>query len=93
MLTENLVTGLSNNSIDNKVELQFTPNPTNDIVTSELKYGNQLIKLFDQTGNCVLEQNSASGKNQINLTNLNSGLYFIQISGDKNIFIGKVIKQ
>ncbi len=93
MLNENLLTGLSNNAIDNKEEFQFTPNPTSDFVTFELKDENQLIKIFDQTGKCVLEQNSAFGKNLINLTSLNSGLYFIQILGDKKTFNGKIVKQ
>ena len=93
MLTDNLTTGLSNNSFDNNFSLQLIPNPTNDYVTLELIEENHFIKIYDQKGKCVLEKNSMSGKTIINLTTLTSGLYFIQVSGDKRLFTGKVIKQ
>lgn len=93
MLTDYLTTGLSNNSFDNNFSLQLIPNPTNNFVTLELADETYFIKIYDQTGKCVLEQNSTTGKTQINLTTLTSGLYFIQVSDDKKIFTGKVIKQ
>lgn len=93
MLTENLVTGISNELFDNSFNLQIKPNPSNDFVTLELTEENYYIKIFDQKGKCVIEHKSATGKTQINLSGLDSGLYFIRVSGDKKIFTGKVIKQ
>ncbi|MBU3682260.1 MAG: T9SS type A sorting domain-containing protein [Flavobacterium sp.] len=93
MLTDNLTTGLSNNSFDSNFSLQLIPNPTNDFVTLELTDENHFIKIYDQTGKCMLEQNSTTGKTQINLTTLTSGLYFIVVSGGKKTYTGKVIKQ
>ncbi len=93
MLTDILTTGLSDNSFENNTNLKLSPNPTNDIVSIELTAENYLLKVFDQTGKCVMERNKMTGKIQINLTALNSGLYFIQVTGDKKIFTGKVVKQ
>ncbi len=70
----------------------LSPNPTNDFVTLELTNEIYFIKIFDQTGKCVLEQTSNTGKVQINLTTLTAGLYFIQASGNKKTLTGKVIK-
>lgn len=93
MLTDNLTTGLSSNFFENNVSLQFIPNPTDDVVTFERIAENHFIKIFDQTGKCVLEQKGERNENHINLTGLNVGLYFIQVSGDKKTLRGRVLKQ
>ncbi|MFN4083874.1 MAG: T9SS type A sorting domain-containing protein [Bacteroidia bacterium] len=93
MLTDNLMTGLSGNLFEINSNIQLIPNPTSGIANIELTDENYLIKVYDQTGKHVIEQNSTIGKIQINLTNLNSGLYFIQITGGKKVFTGKIIKQ
>lgn len=93
MLTDNLMTSLSDNLLENNSNLQLIPNPTCGISNIELADENYLIKVYDQYGKQVIEKNSTIGKIQINFTALNSGLYFIQITGDKKVFTGKVIKQ
>lgn len=93
MLTDNLTTGLSDNLLENNSNLQLIPNPTNGNVNVELEDENYLIKVYDQTGKRVIEQNSTIGNIQINLTSFNSGLYFIQITGDNKVYTGKIIKQ
>lgn len=93
MLTDNLTTGLSDNLFEINSNIHFIPNPTSAIVNIELADKNYLIKVFDQTGKCVIEQNSTTGKIEINLSLLNSGLYFTQITGDNTVYIGKIIKQ
>ena len=45
------------------------------------------------TSKLVLEHKSTTSKIQINLTNLNSGLYFIQAHNDKRTITGIIIKQ
>ena len=93
MLSDNLTTGLSDNLFEKNSDIQFIPNPTSGIANIELSDEKYLIKVFDQTGKIVIEQNSTNGKIQINLISLNSGLYFIQITGDKKVFTGKIVKQ
>lgn len=93
MLTGNLTSGLSDNLFVNNSNIQLIPNPTSGITNIELADENYLIRVYDPTGKRVIENNSTIGKIQINLSALNSGLYFIQIIGDKKVFNGKVIKQ
>lgn len=93
MLTDNLTTGMSDNVGDNEDELQLIPNPTNDKVYLELKDKNCMIKVYDPTGKCVIEKISTSGKTEIDLTSLNSGLYIIRAYSNTGAFTGKVIKQ
>ena len=92
MLTENLVAGLSNELYENSSILQIKPNPSHDFVTLELTEENYCIELFDQKGKCVIEHKSATGKTLINLSGLDSGLYFIRVSGERKILTGKVMK-
>lgn len=93
LLTGNLITGLADNLFEHNNKLILTPNPTNSIINLELTEGYYQISIYDQTGKKVLEQKTATSKTQLDLTNLNSGLYFIQVWGDKKMFTGKVIKQ
>ena len=93
MLTDNLTTGLIDNLFKNNSNLQLIPNPTSGILNLKLADENYLIKVYNQMGKRVLEQNSIIGNIQINLTSLNSGLYVIQITGDNKVFTGKIIKQ
>ncbi len=93
MLTDNLVTGLSDDLFEQNNKLILTPNPTNNIINLELPEGHYQISIYDQTGKKVLEQKTATSKTQLDLTYLNSGLYFIQAHTDKKTFTGKVVKQ
>jgi hypothetical protein len=95
MLTNNLTIGLTSNLFEQNVQLLLTPNPTNNLVSFELSLKDEeyMIKLYDQTGKLLLQKKSVIGNNQLDLTNFNSGLYFVQLHSDKNIIKGKVIKQ
>ena len=95
MLTNNLTIGLTSNLFEQNVQLLLTPNPTNNLVSFELSLKDEeyMIKLYDQTGKLLLQKKSVIGNNQLDLTNFNSGLYFVQLHSDKNIITGKVIKQ
>jgi hypothetical protein len=93
MLTDNLTTGLSNNVAENRFNFQPLPNPTNDFVNIELKDDNYLLKIYEQSGKCVLEKKSVTGKIEIDLSNLNSGLYFIEASSSNMTYTGKVVKK
>ncbi|MBP7389691.1 MAG: T9SS type A sorting domain-containing protein, partial [Chitinophagales bacterium] len=51
------------------------------------------IKVYDRLGQSVIEQVSNGGSTQIDLSLLNSGLYFIQATGPQKTLTGKVLKQ
>ena len=75
-------------------EVLFYPNPTSNILN--LKIENQQIKsviIYSLLGKEVLRTLNKSGINKINISNLNIGIYFIQIKTDETTFTKKIIKK
>jgi hypothetical protein len=92
MLTSNVSTGLTQNGI-NRIGVQLISNPTNKGVILELANLNFRIKIFDPSGRLLLDQNAINGQHQINLSDLASGFYYIQVTDGQNIFTKKFIKE
>jgi hypothetical protein len=69
------------------------PNPAKDVLLiynesiSEVTF----IKIYDTLGRLVLEQSNPS--NQVDVSNLSSGLLFLQITTDNGSLVKKVIKE
>lgn len=82
---------LSTPTFNNK-ELILSPNPTNSIINFQIENTTiDKITITDLAGKKIMEQNGKS--NQINVAQLQDGLYLLQIkSGEKN-YIAKFIKQ
>ncbi len=93
MLTHNLTTGISDLSNENVISIKLKPNPTNNSVNIQLPDCTYSIKVYDRLGQSVIEQVSNGGSTQIDLSLLNSGLYFIQATGPQKTLTGKVLKQ
>jgi hypothetical protein len=76
-------------------QIRFYPNPTKDNVTISNK--NQLnldIKIIDLLGKTILKIEETRLINQeINLDNLNSGVYLLQINSNGNTITKKLIKE
>ena len=87
------------NANQNDANMQIFPNPFNDNVSINLngiENESLEIRLFDAIGNAVLSDhiNNLNGKTvNYNLTSLKSGIYIIEIIGDKNIYKKVVIKE
>ncbi|MGB3948275.1 MAG: T9SS type A sorting domain-containing protein, partial [Bacteroidia bacterium] len=64
----------------NRIEIY--PNPTNDLLNLEVGNENigQMFFIFDYSGKLVSSGKLNQKLNQINITNLNSGLYFIRVN-------------
>jgi hypothetical protein len=74
--------------------VQIFPTPAKDIINIHVTENSNLyfIIITDLTGNIVLSTTINNSKNEINITSLNCGIYFITImQGDKQ-FISKFIK-
>ena len=72
------VTGMHVNAV-NEVEMpviSLYPNPANEQVTFTLDSDAQVI-VFDMTGRQVSETNMAAGNAQLNVSELESGIYFV----------------
>ena len=74
----------------NKIDFSIYPNPTNGIINIKIDKNIKLIEVYNLQG-----QKVASNKfNEINISSLNSGIYFIKITTDKNLIgIKKIVKK
>ena len=79
-------TGIVNNSIKNVV---VYPNPASSMINVNSTTEGS-IRVISLTGKVVIESEVISGKNSISISNLVSGLYFVEITGvDGQRSIGK----
>lgn len=89
---------LTNSIIENqqsKLQMEFYPNPVNNIVQVQLseQVNNATLKVYTITGQVVLEKTKVSGnKFQLQIENLASGTYFIELTENGNISRNKLIK-
>jgi hypothetical protein len=73
-------------------DFSFSPNPTKDLITLKSnKILNKQIKILDQFGRIMLESKIESTETQIDLGELSSGIYFLQMEGQNNL--QKIIKE
>lgn len=87
---------LSVNSATKKINVSIYPNPTSNAVnvTMDENLIDASLKIISITGQTVLEKNKLSGTNfDLNVSNLNSGIYIIQISDENKSYLSKFIKE
>ena len=72
------------------------PNPANDQITisTAAPLNNASVSIFDLTGKLIFKKNNLEGKTQdINISALDAGIYFIEINQGNDIFRTNVIKK
>lgn len=81
----------SNSTINNPTSFNIYPNPTKDkfILTSD--YQIKSIEITDKTGRQIMRINESC--NNIDVSHLPKGAYFINVKTDKGDFIEKIIKE
>jgi len=74
-------------------EIMIWPNPTTGLCSLQLNnfVGNNCIKITDVTGKRILEINSISPVNKINISEYSAGIYFLSIENEK-LQLKRVIK-
>lgn len=81
----------------NSMDRYFTlyPNPTTNILNIETKepIEKESIKVYNITGQLVFTITKAENISSIDVTNLNTGNYFIIIQTDRGIYKSKFIKK
>ena len=91
--------GLKSNNIDllQIPHLSISPNPTSSYFTITCEEdGNKKLEIFDQLGRVVMEENIFNcGENQVDISGLNSGMYFVRLlDADNDVLgVGKVFKK
>lgn len=89
---------VSQQTYDKDVRLSFYPNPVNDIAQLEINYDQQetlSLKVFSVLGTEILQTKvQPNQKNELDLSTLESGSYFLQIQDTKgqNLSVLKFIK-
>ncbi len=78
---------LNEMSIDKKINI--FPNPTNNILNIDNSISILKVSVLDLTGKIVL----TDFKNQLNVSNLSSGIHFLKIETENTIYTEKFIKQ
>ncbi len=88
---------------DEKVNIQevisqfidIYPNPTNNLTSVSIDLpGNYTLKVYDTKGQVILlEELSGQSVKSLNLSNLNSGFYFINIFNENYNYTGKLIRE
>ncbi len=70
--------------------LVISPNPSTGI----FRWNDVSLKtaeVFDMTGKTIFEEKT--NNQEINLQNLNTGVYFLRLSNEKNTFVRKIVKE
>lgn len=71
-------------------ELKIFPNPAKDNFTVKIN-ALENVKVFDAIGNLVFNQSLKSNSININTTNFNRGLYFLQATANGNVATSRII--
>ena len=96
LLSKATVTGLGeDNSSHKSTEVSVYPNPnTGEFVIENLKSQNAELSILNNDGK-ILKQYNAPNKNKftVNISNLPSGIYLLQIKYEDDVVIKSIIKQ
>ena len=88
---------LSVADIQNQESIQVYPNPSNGLVTIAYSNyaGKMSIQLVDLNGRIVYNDldSSFNGSKEINIANLNAGVYILKIDTEEASFTRKIIKK
>ena len=88
--TININTSLGINS-GNSIDLKLYPNPTSGLILIESSEIIGEITVYDLSGKRVYFQNNSDVQLQIDLSDLNKGMYLIKVSTDNSIINRRVI--
>ena len=82
-----------NNEVANNNLTNIYPNPANDsFIIETTSIEKQTLEIVDVTGKIVLCQ-ELNNKTNIDASNLDNGIYFIQLKSNENIYTQKIIIQ
>lgn len=85
---------INNNELNDKVKIY--PNPAKDIIVLDygsLKSIKYYVSVYNFTGQLLLQNVSLNQKNEIDISELEKGYYFIKIQSEKEILMKEFIKE
>ncbi|MEL0651066.1 leucine-rich repeat domain-containing protein [Algibacter sp. TI.3.09] len=85
---------LSANNIEQALDFNIYPNPTNGLITMKSKQlNNASVNVYDLNGRVLLTKNISGTSSEINVSKLSSGIYLLKVKVENNEFIKRVVKQ
>ncbi|MDA8692503.1 polysaccharide lyase family 7 protein [Saprospiraceae bacterium] len=72
-------------------QIKLSPNPATNFVTIEGAEDFNVVSVYDQSGRLVMKRNNFRSET-LNISQLQSGIYFIRFDGDDKPLIAKLIK-
>ncbi len=89
----NVLQSISINDVDSN-NIKIYPNPTSDFLYISLNKGFSNIQVIDVAGKMIKNiQVNDSNNLEINVSNINSGIYFVKFINDNEIILKKIIIQ
>jgi hypothetical protein len=82
---------LINSIPEQDIDLKLYPNPTSGIIKIEFPYVGD-VSVYDLSGKLIYLKSNAEGTATIDLSNLHSGIYFIQVKGEVKVLTSRIIK-
>lgn len=72
--------------------LDVFPNPTSGLLSLNGPLENAQIRVFNQLGQVILEQNEVNhSTHELNLSGLSNGVYYLQIQQGEQVFLEKIV--
>jgi len=84
-----IVVGLDEKNLEN--EISILPNPFKNIIQIETEFKFHTIEIFNTAG--LLMKSMATNTNQLDLSELDNGIYYLQLNGEEESFIKTLIKK
>ncbi len=78
---------------ENINSLEIFPNPVTDILTIQAQETISKISIFNQIGQLVKEINPNLNNTQMDLSNLNNGIYFVKVEAGDNTNTKRIVKK
>jgi ligand-binding sensor domain-containing protein len=78
-------------SISNSLDFDIYPNPAQDVLTVKCNENQYELKIMDSQGKVALTKSLVPYTNNIELSNLSAGLYFIKLTNNTNSITKKII--
>jgi len=76
----------------NNTEFAYWPNPVKDKLNFDGKEMVQSVQVFDMSGRLLMNQQSATGITQLDVTVLSKGTYIVKAQTDKEVRMFKIVK-
>lgn len=73
--------------------LSIYPNPSSNLINIDLAAGNYTLRISNQIGQTVYSVSNINGLSTIDISSLDSGIYFIHASNEQNSWSTKLVKE